>query len=99
MYGLQGEEEEPTTAALEFSLRWAGEVEGKPVFLAALGLYTVPEPGRIKMVEVRVSQVQGLGEGAALAKLSVRLCGAAEQAQAVQEVPLRTPLALQPGQR
>ena len=89
MYGLvEEEEEEPTRAELEFSVKWVGveEMESKPVFLTSVSLYTIPGEDECKLVNLSVSQAYHgsglrLGEGAVLARLPVRLVGVGEGTQ------------------
>ena len=89
-----------TRAHIVFSVQWVGEEgEAKPLFLVGLGLYTIPERGGKKRVTVKVTRVEGLGDGPVLACLPVDLLGAGSLKEAVQEVHLARPLALQPGSR
>ena len=98
-YGLLGVSGQ-TRAHLVFSLQWVGEKgEAKPLFLVGLGLYTIPERDGKKRVTVKVTKVEGLGDGPVLALLPVDLLGAGSLKEAVQEVHLPRALALQPGSR
>ena len=98
-YGLVGQEGY-TRAHMEFTIKWAGlEEEAKPLFLVAFGLYKITDIGRRKRVTVEVLKHEGMGSASVFGRLPVDLVGTGDFDNAVQEVVLEQPVALQPGTR
>ena len=88
-----------TKAHVDVTVTWMGE-EGKPLFLTAVGLFTVPGVGTKKVARLEVVRLGGLEEVVEVASMPVHLLGShSSKEAAVQEVTLPRPVALQPGTR
>ena len=97
-YGV-GEVVGATKAHVDVTVTWMGE-EGKPLFLTAVGLFTVPGVGTKKVARLEVVRLGGLEEVVEVASMPVHLLGShSSKEAAVQEVTLPRPVALQPGTR
>ena len=97
-YGV-GEVVGATKAHVDVTVSWVGE-EGKPLFLTAVGLFTVPGVGVRKIVRLEVVRMVGLEEVVEVASMTVHLLGGhSSKVAAVQEVTLPKHVVLQPGAR
>ena len=87
-----------TKKHVDVTVTWVGE-EGKPVFLTAVGLFTVRVwRGSGVTARLEVVRMEGLEEVVEVASMRVNLLGSSEVV-AVQEIALPRHVALQPGAR
>ena len=90
-----------TSANIEFTIKWVGvEEEDMPLFLVAFGLYKIKKGGQSNRVTVEVFKHDEMSSGSLLlfGRLPVELV-TGNFDNAVQEVVLKHPVALEPATR